>query len=1054
LFISIVMLVLVGISCGTGGDVSQAVNATLTAIALQTPSPTATPADLPEKAAAIWLDALLNLDGNVLAQRTCRAQREAVKTQAMWDSALTAMGQLLVGQKTEGDISGLKFSLEADSGDKARIRVMGDLSTAVLGTFETQEVDETWLMVREDGMWRWCGGFGMPLAAGPTITPQPTTMPTVVSQPLRLIPYEIDTPPEIDGQKAGEGWQFVVVKFAVENLSDHPMRFELNQANITSAQLTTVEGYTYPVFRNWYNRLLPAYLILPAHFRTKEMNRLYRTGNTLDEAEFRLIFKTAQGTHLDKLHIPDWEDVDLSGPLENPRYPTDRSAAEFLSMNAPLDIPGKGEIVVLSAQTVIDLSRQLSLLSVALNYRNSSGGYEQTFDIGLSYIGDDGVLTAESWRQPMLPGAVKRDGTILVGPSQEVVVVHTFAYRNSLRDVKLVVAGDTAEVVNLDVKPPPPLKATPLSDMRSSWSGVRLNGIGDLNAIWGSSGTDVFAVGDNGLIIHYDGNNWSLMGSGTPDLDISGVWGTHGSDVFAVGSGGMLLHYDGNSWSRTSLDGIGDLNAIWGSSATDVFAVGDNGLIIHYDGDNWSLMGSGTTDLDMSGVWGTSGTDVFAVGKHEHTGGVLHYDGDGWSAESEGPVNAIWGSSANDVWAIGESGTILHKDGESWVRVGSVNNENLQGIWSCSVNDVWSVGESGTILRYDGDSWTTVEVGVRSDEIDLRDIWGSSPNDIWSVGRGGTILHYGGQQGKVEYKDVAKPCETVEILEPGPTESAAQAVPAGNELKLGVSRTRETDGMLMVAVPFGDFRMGTTGTELENVLQVCKESWGRCEVEWFDSEQPALEVGLDKFWLDRTEVSNEQFARFLNEAHSKSGNVVRLINTDSFRSHIDKVDDRYMPEEGYSQHPVTSVSWEGASEYCQWIGGRLPTEAEWEYAARGPEARVFPWGNEFYNACLNYTSSSDGYIETAPVGSFQNGASWSGALDMAGNVSEWTADWFGRYEDKKQQNPRGPASGQYRIHRGGSYLSEPVDVRCASRHAANPSDKNHGIGFRCVLPNH
>ena len=110
-------IVYILIGCGSAGDISQAVNATLTAISLQTPSPAPAPADSPEKAAAIWLDALLNLDGNVLAQRTCRAQREAVKTQAMWDSALTAMGQLLVGQKTEGEISGLKFSLEAASGD-------------------------------------------------------------------------------------------------------------------------------------------------------------------------------------------------------------------------------------------------------------------------------------------------------------------------------------------------------------------------------------------------------------------------------------------------------------------------------------------------------------------------------------------------------------------------------------------------------------------------------------------------------------------------------------------------------------------------------------------------------------------------------------------------------------------------------------------------------------------------------------------------------------------------------------------------------------------------
>jgi len=116
----------------------------------------------------------------------------------------------------------------------------------------------------------------------------------------------------------------------------------------------------------------------------------------------------------------------------------------------------------------------------------------------------------------------------------------------------------------------------------------------------------------------------------------------------------------------------------------------------------------------------------------------------------------------------------------------------------------------------------------------------------------------------------------------------------------------------------------------------------------------------------------------------------------------------YFDESDYSDYPVIWVTRDQAAEYCSWVGGRLPTEAEWEYAARGPENLTFPWGNEFDPSRVNYCDAScahgvvdpscdDGYPETAPVGSFSSGVSWSGALDMAGNVREWVSDWFGYY---------------------------------------------------------
>ena len=134
--------------------------------------------------------------------------------------------------------------------------------------------------------------------------------------------------------------------------------------------------------------------------------------------------------------------------------------------------------------------------------------------------------------------------------------------------------------------------------------------------IWGSSGSNVFAVGANGTILHYNGSAWSLMTSGTTQA-LSGIWGSSGNDVFAVGTGGTILHYNGSAWSLMTSGTTQYLNRIWGNSGSDVFAVGGGGTILHYNGSAWSPMTSGTTQA-LNGIWGSSGSDVFAVGEARH----------------------------------------------------------------------------------------------------------------------------------------------------------------------------------------------------------------------------------------------------------------------------------------------------------------------------------------------------------------------------------------------------------------------------------------------------
>lgn len=165
-----------------------------------------------------------------------------------------------------------------------------------------------------------------------------------------------------------------------------------------------------------------------------------------------------------------------------------------------------------------------------------------------------------------------------------------------------------------------------------------------------------------------------------------------------------------------------------------------------------------------------------------------------------------------------------------------------------------------------------------------------------------------------------------------------------------------------------------------------------------------------------------------------------------------------------SDYPVTDIDWFEADTYCRWAGRSLPTEAQWEKAARGIDGQSYPWGEEKpagnlanfadVNAIIGDwvdESVDDGYRDIAPVGSYPDGASPYGALDMAGNVSEWVSDWEGTYPDGNVHNPHGPSSGEYRVFRGGSWFEEADSLRAAYRSGSFPIYGFSESGFRCVL---
>lgn len=258
-----------------------------------------------------------------------------------------------------------------------------------------------------------------------------------------------------------------------------------------------------------------------------------------------------------------------------------------------------------------------------------------------------------------------------------------------------------------------------------------------LNDVSGSSWNNIFAVGMNGRIIHYDGSAWTVMGSGVTD-QLNGVWSSSQDNAYAVGAFGTILHYDGSAWS-TDLTSP-SLYGIWGSSSEDVFAVGERGTILHTNGSAWSLMPSPYTNTGK-GIWGASSSDVFVVGGG---GGILRYDGSVWSAMTSpttNSLNGIWGSSLNDVFAVGARGTILHYNGATWSSMASGTTDEASGVWGSSSTDVFVTLLSGRILHYDGLSWSFVTPTVGAA---LNGIWGSSSSDVYAVGNSGKILHFDG----------------------------------------------------------------------------------------------------------------------------------------------------------------------------------------------------------------------------------------------------------------------------------------------------------------------
>ena len=304
--------------------------------------------------------------------------------------------------------------------------------------------------------------------------------------------------------------------------------------------------------------------------------------------------------------------------------------------------------------------------------------------------------------------------------------------------------------------------------------------------------------------------------------------------------------------------------------------------------------------------------------------------------------------------------------------------------------------------------------------------------------------------------ETARPTQTPTVTKTPTLTPTNTATPTPAEPAAGA--VREFGGIPFVYVPAGEFIMGSTDTDAEAD----------------GDEKPQHMVCLDAFWIMQTEVTNDMWQQFIDaegyateDLWSDDGWNWRIENG------IEAPWDRQFAQYNGRDYPVVGISWYEAEAFASWLNHRLkramrlPTEAEWEKGARGSDGWKYPWGNVWDAAIVNHCDSNcdvvvdwkdengdDGYGYTAPVNEYPGGTSPYGALNMAGNVWEWTADWYydGYYGESPMYDPIGPENGTDNVVRGGAWISSPLDVRAANRSSLNPSLRRYGLGVRLVTP--
>ncbi len=566
----------------------------------------------------------------------------------------------------------------------------------------------------------------------------------------------------------------------------------------------------------------------------------------------------------------------------------------------------------------------------------------------------------------------------------------------------------------------------------------RLDGhLPDVQSAGFSPDGSVFAAGySNGDVILWDAQNGGKIHDFKRlDDAVTGITFSPDGQTLAAGTrnhkvllwdahtGKRLQSFDGHEEGATSLTFSPD-NRTLASASSDT--------VIFWDVKNGEKSGSHKTytGLIYSLAFSPDGKTI-ALGRSDHTVTVL----DVQSGElihslggQIGPVHSVAYSPDGKILAAGmHFGSVILWDAQKGTKKNELNQH--KGI-------VYGLDFSpdGSMLATGGDDNKVILWDVLKGE-QLRIYYGHN-SDVRSVSFSpdDQTLAFGSNDGTIVYWDLSggpqssTGTETTDDRLPENTQEAQ--VKKTQATVTATAQVVEADEMMMVFVPEGKFMMGSV-------------EYGPGA---YYNEKPQHSVYLDAFWIDRTEVTNAMFAQFLNEKVNQSEESAAWMDVNDKDVRLVQSGSEWQPVSGYGKHPVVEVTWYGAQAYCRWAGKRLPSEAEWEKAARGTDGRTYPWGGGLNCTKANYYGCSS-YIEQ--VGSFPDGASPYGALDMAGNVWEWVADWYQTYAGAER--PIWPASKRkYRVLRGGSWNDTALSVRSANRIYLVPNEASGYIGFRCA----
>jgi hypothetical protein len=259
--------------------------------------------------------------------------------------------------------------------------------------------------------------------------------------------------------------------------------------------------------------------------------------------------------------------------------------------------------------------------------------------------------------------------------------------------------------------------------------------------VWRAATTDIWAVGDGGVVVHYDGAAWAVAKTISPAHDLLAVSGTSGADIWTVGRGGLASHFNGTTWTNAPTPGFPYLDGVWASAPNDVWAVGGPGVVLHNTGAGWVAVANPTTQT-LRHVWGADASHIWAVGDN---GTILFYNGTSWAAQTSGTTHAlygVWGASPTDVYACGQAGDIRHFNGVHWTPVASGTTTFLLSIGGSGPTDVWTVGVSGVQLHFDGAAWSAP--ASRPVGTILRGVTAGSATSVAAVGDAGTLLNLRG----------------------------------------------------------------------------------------------------------------------------------------------------------------------------------------------------------------------------------------------------------------------------------------------------------------------